>query len=209
MEREKLRFLSLAGKDQPRHASRVTERYKMLDCIWGHPSSRPPGSPKQICLGVYPGCTSASPLKISPTLHLPSPNPARLPGGPEPLDGPVSVSRPEEGSIRSSMRVERQEPGQLTPRGHNAGVEGGMGGARGGDGRIGGEAGFFHGAVCLGPWLFFLFGSQRCDSQRHLCDCTQERLLGQRGSNRRDPHPSASQSPREHAPRASKRPDHP
>lgn len=89
----------------------------MLDCIWGHPSSHPPGSPKQICLGVYPGCTSTSPqrLKISPTLHLPSPNPARLPGGPEPLDGPVSVSRPGEGSIRSSMRVERQEPGQLTP----------------------------------------------------------------------------------------------
>lgn len=117
MEREKLRFLSLTCKDQPGHASRVTEGYKMLDCIWGHPSSRPPGSPKQICLGVYPGCTSTSPerLKISPTLHLPSPNPARLPGGPEPLDGPVSVSRPGEGSIRSSTRVERQETRQLTP----------------------------------------------------------------------------------------------
>lgn len=136
------------------------------------------------CLGTS---TSPKGLKFLPTHHLPSLDPAGflLPGGPKPPGSPVSLNKARESRVKSSVRVERQGPEQLTPKR-------GMGGPTGGEEK--GSEGVRLGTsveLCLFGvfWLLFLFGSQSCDSQRHL---SQERLPGQKGSNRRDLLPNLS-----------------
>lgn len=101
------------------------------------------------------------------------------------------MPRPEEGHARSSMMVERQGPGQLTPKDASAGVRGGCGRSWGRGGDRGAPV-----ELCLSGAFrrLFLLGSHTM-SQRRPSDGSQERLQGQRGSSRWDPRPTPGPEP--------------